>query len=339
MYQLSGPLVEGKTPLTISFWADPFNWIAELRQPPSLMDIINFSKEGNDSESDKDDFWLRFALDIPNKAQTLVFNSSTHIANIETVLHEDTWRHYTIVFGQDDNFAFNNIQFYIDGESAAVTSSENWNEQEYDFAANPFNIGRSFLNDANAYIGNLDELRIYNAALKSEEVKNLYQFEKTNDPIANALPRSAVIEPVVVDGIIRDINILDSGDGYVEPPEIYIVGKPNAGSGYRVSLRNGQVSRITEKPGAGGDIRVGRRTRVIIGSAPFDPELSISTNQGGGIQLGMRIRVRTAYQLYSSVDLDQWEPHSDPINSFDEAISMDIDAGGVGRYFQLREIE
>ena len=339
MHQISTPLFQGKTPVTISFWANPFNWNSENLEPPSPMDIMNYSREGNDPEIDKDEFWLQFAFDIPNETQTLVFNARTHVANIDMELQEDSWKHYAIVLGQDNDFAYNNIQFYIDGTSAAVTSSENWNEQEYDLGANPFNIGRSFLENSNAYIGYIDELRIYNAALNPEEIKSLHEFEKTYDPIAAIPPRSAVIEPVVVDGILRDFNILDSGAGYVEPPELYLVGQPDAGSDYRVSLKNGQVTRITKKLGAAGVFKVGRRFRAIIGSAPFDSELSMMNNQEGGLQLGMKVRVRTSYQLFLSQDLKVWEPLFDPIHSLDETVFMDIDADGVGKYYQLRIIE
>ena len=67
---------------------------------------------------------------------------------------------------------------YIDGVQSGSYRNLIWN----DLTGTEFVVGytRSPVRSANQFIGQIDDLRIYNRALSEDEVKALYEFEQAN---------------------------------------------------------------------------------------------------------------------------------------------------------------
>src|SRR5205809_242272 len=70
-------------------------------------------------------------------------------------------------------------------------------------------------------IGSIDEIRIYNRALSSDEVQQLYAFEAIPQ---NCIGQAATATAIVVNGFLVGINITGSGCGYTNTPSLRIFG-------------------------------------------------------------------------------------------------------------------
>jgi hypothetical protein len=86
------------------------------------------------------------------------------------------------------------------------------------------------------YNGSIDNLRIYNRALSSNEVAQLYAIES-----APPAPRSALAAPVLANGFMIGLNLTDGGYGYTNTPKIRIIGGGGSGAQAVAVVSNGVV--------------------------------------------------------------------------------------------------
>ena len=145
--------------LTISMWV---NWRSSTTQWQRLFDF------GNDEE--------HYMFLTPNNSYTGTMRFAIKNGGDEQVLDAPTrltsvvWKHVTVVLGKE------NTAIYVDGEEVASTTSITIRPSDFCPVMNY--LGRSqFLSDPMLSAW-LDDVRVYNYALSSEEVKKVYQ----NDP-------------------------------------------------------------------------------------------------------------------------------------------------------------
>ena len=82
------------------------------------------------------------------------------------------WHHYAMVFGSDENYTYENIKFYIDGQEVLVGCGHNWtNSQSYVFPDDNFLVGQSSTFYSN-FSGSIDDIAIWNKALSAEDINN-----------------------------------------------------------------------------------------------------------------------------------------------------------------------
>ena len=102
-----GPV--GKVPMTYSFWAKT--------DKNHSMNILSQSCTSGGTESDgrscKTDLDLKFTTGQLNQ-EGLSFKNSMHFATAPFEVSDNQWHHYVFVFGANNNFAYNNIKFYVD---------------------------------------------------------------------------------------------------------------------------------------------------------------------------------------------------------------------------------
>ena len=145
--------------LTISMWV---NWRSSTTQWQRLFDF------GNDEE--------HYMFLTPNNSYTGTMRFAIKNGGDEQVLDAPTrltsvvWKHVTVVLGKEKT------AIYVDGEEVASTTSITIRPSDFCPVMNY--LGRSqFLSDPMLSAW-LDDVRVYNYALSSEEVKKVYQ----NDP-------------------------------------------------------------------------------------------------------------------------------------------------------------
>ena len=170
--------------LTISMWV---NWRSSTTQWQRLFDF------GNDEE--------HYMFLTPNNSYTGVMRFAIKNGGDEQVLDAPskltpvTWKHVTVVVGKEKT------AIYVDGEEVASTS--NITIRPSDFRPVMNYLGRSqFLSDPMLSAW-LDDVRVYNYALTSDEVKQVYQ----NDPSDITNVDETTDAPDVIyglDGIRRD---------------------------------------------------------------------------------------------------------------------------------------
>ncbi|MDB9712948.1 choice-of-anchor L domain-containing protein, partial [Flavobacteriaceae bacterium] len=108
--------------------------------------------------------------------------TNTQAYNQEVYIRVDTdepsvsanWHHYTMVLGTENNYSYDNIKFFVDGEEINVGCGQDWGSAwTYELSENPFVVGRA--GDLyNYFSGSIDDIAIWNRALSSAEVEDLY---------------------------------------------------------------------------------------------------------------------------------------------------------------------
>ena len=170
--------------LTISMWV---NWRSSTTQWQRLFDF------GNDEEHymfltpyNSYSGVMRFA--IKNGGDEQVLDAPSKLTPVQ-------WKHITVVLGKEKT------SLYVDGEEVASTT--NITIRPSDFRPVMNYLGRSqFLSDPMLSAW-LDDVRVYNYALTSDEVKQVYQ----NDPSGITNVEETIDAPDIIyglDGIRRD---------------------------------------------------------------------------------------------------------------------------------------
>jgi len=119
-------------------------------------------------------------------------------------------------------------------------------DSTYDLAVNPNGNPTA---KVYSWRGAIDDVRIYNRALSSDEVAQLYAYESVPGP---CVPYSATATARVDGGYVVGITPTDSGCGYTNTPVVYIVGGGGTGASAIATVANGLVLGVTiTSPGAG----------------------------------------------------------------------------------------
>ncbi len=134
------------------------------------------------------------------------------------------------------------------------------------------------------YKGQLDDIRIYNRAMSSDEVAYLYQYE--SQPAA---PRGATATAKVVNGFVVGIGITDPGYGYINTPSVILAGG-GSGATALATISNSIVTGIAiTSPGSGYT-----NVPLVLIDAPPTPtaparEAVASATQVGGFVVGVNV--------------------------------------------------
>ncbi|MGA1235763.1 MAG: LamG-like jellyroll fold domain-containing protein [Limisphaerales bacterium] len=228
-----------------------------------------------------------------------------------------TWTHLTVVRGETWQLFVNGLPAY---ESDYFPLSP-------DFSSGRITIGGSAsLTDASEALAEatLDEIRIYNRALTSNEVAALYAYETR--------PRRAEAKAEVVDGLVTRVIITDPGNGYSTTPAIILTGGGGQGAEALAVIQNGIITSIEiTNPGSGYTYL----PRVRIADAARDNWLQIRYTRVA-VTLGMTLG--RVYQLESSANMVDWLPAGNPFVAEEETLEQEFVIEETGRYFRLHEI-
>ena len=160
---------------TISFWAKS----SESEYEP----IIAFGVHENGNIYGAGDLYkgmiTRFGSQISFNSNNWGFNYST------TKTYDNTWHHYVLVWDYDTAYR----KIYIDGNLAAQNNTSSY--RRFKIRDKALSIGRERyetdgstddpgLGAQGTYTGSVDEVRIWNLALSSSEITNLYTYDNTS---------------------------------------------------------------------------------------------------------------------------------------------------------------
>ena len=132
-----------------------------------------------------------------------------------------------------------NPNFYLDGTNVPSSGSAPAS-QPIDFwigaaSANGCGPGGDFY----VWNGLIDDVRVYNTNLSSNEVLQLYQYESA------CIPYSATASATVDNKFVVAATITDGGCGYTNPPAVLILGGGGSGATGTAIVNNGMVTGIT----------------------------------------------------------------------------------------------
>jgi hypothetical protein len=182
-------------------------------------------------------------------------------------------------------------------------------------------------NQPNLMQGSIDDIRIYNRALSSSEVVQLYVLEG-----GFCSPhRAQAIATLSSDGV-TGATMVDNGCGYTNSPSIRIVGGGGSGATAIASMTNGIVTDVVITS-VGSNYT--STPRILIESPPFVPTVSIAVSK---VKVMQQVRVNHNYVLESSTNLTDWTATGPQFTADSETIVNEFDVDSVGRFFRLREV-
>lgn len=150
--------------------------------------------------------------------------------------------------------------------------------------------------------GKLDQVRIYDRALSSNEVTQLYAYDLTNSEPATAATAIATME----NGFVVGTTITDGGFGYTNTPTVRIIGGGGTGA-QAVAVVSNEVVTAIDVLDAGSDYT---NTPVVVIEPPFifNPVLGIAPMT---FLTFSNLTVGGVYQLQQAVE---WYWTNQPFN-------------------------
>ena len=180
--------------------------------------------------------------------------------------------------------------------------------------------------DVAPYVGQFDDVRLYNRALPDAQVTTLYSIEK-------GVPSAAHATATVVNGFVVGATVTDSGFGYTNSPVVLIVGGGGSGATASATIANGIVTGIQIVTAGSG--YTGTPT-VRVASPPFLARLAIEVSR---VNVKLNVVLGRKYQLQSSEDLVQWKNLGEAFVAEQEDLASEFIVEQTGRYFRVQETQ
>jgi hypothetical protein len=138
-------------------------------------------------------------------------------------------------------------------------------------------IGRAPTEDVpgdSVFHGIIDDVRIYNLALSSNEVAALYALESTppSPPPPACIPYAATANAIVTNGFVIGVATTDGGCGYTNTPSVRIIGGGGSGAEAVSVASNGVVTAVNVQVTGSGYTN----TPAVVIAPPFIPQPTIS---------------------------------------------------------------
>ena len=212
----------------------------------------------------------------------------------------------------------NGLTFYINGVQSVNNTATAY------LAPSDFTIGSQ--NGLRFFNGLVDDVRIYNRPLASNEVSQLYLYTET------CSPHAALATATMFNNFVVGATITDAGCGYTSAPPVTIVGGGGSNATATATISGGQVTAINiNNPGC----CYTSAPTILVGSPPFVPTVSIAVSK---VKVTQHVRVGKNYVLESSMDLVVWTQTGPPFSPATESVVSEFDVDVTGRFFRLREV-
>jgi Concanavalin A-like lectin/glucanases superfamily len=175
--------------------------------------------------------------------------------------------------------------------------------------------------------GAIDDVRIYNRSLSSNEVAQLYAVES-----GFCSPHPAEATAVVTNGFVIAASITDYGCGYTNAPLVLISGGGGSNATATATIQNGFVTSINIiNPGSG----YSSQPDILIGSPPFVPTLTINVSR---VNVTQHVVLGFNYVLESSPDMITWTTTGPPFTAQSEEVTTEFVVSQVGQFFRIRQV-
>jgi hypothetical protein len=176
--------------------------------------------------------------------------------------------------------------------------------------------------------GSIDEIRIYNRALTSTEVSQLFIYEST------CRPHAATATATVVDGIVAGITITDNGCCYTNAPLVLLQGGGGNGATATAIISNGVVSDIIITDGGFGYTS----TPSIYIYSPLGLQIGLTNSDEpfkAVIPLFVDLLLGVNYQLQIAGHMNAWKNYGTPFKATNASMTypQHWDVDNLGQLF------
>jgi hypothetical protein len=274
----------GQTGYTVTGWFASDNVTANLIQI-----IFNTIPETGMGVGYSFDGWGYFGYSIGPANGTwteIVKGKRTNYAN-------QTW--YQFVFEKSGT----SYTAYIDGQvdsQQTIPAAAGYNADVGGIIGSITPINPAFVE---TFLGRLDDIRIYNRALSSNEVQELYAYESVPEG-GPCVPYPATATATVVNGFVVGVTLTDGGCGYTNTPVVLLVGGGGTGATATALVTNGVVVGITITDAGTGYTST---PTVLIYSSIISSQIGLIR---AVIPTFSSLSVGLSYQLQVSSGLNTW---------------------------------
>jgi hypothetical protein len=209
------------------------------------------------------------------------------------------------------------ISFYMNGVKTPSDSTVNIT------LPTDFTIGSQ--NGLRFFPGSVDDVRIYNRALSTNEIVQVYAGNE-----GPCFPHAASATPVLFNGFVVAATIADGACGYTNPPTVTIVGGGGSGATATATISNGIVTGINI---TSAGCCYTNDPRIVISSPPFPSAVKIRVSR---VIVTQHVMVGRQYVLEGSQDLFNWSAVAPPFTAQQEDVETEV---AVGTYFFFRTRE
>lgn len=229
------------------------------------------------------------------------------------------WHHLVVTrSGGRANLYIDGSLVYFGANSLTVTT---------DTLLGRISFGRRSNGD-HAWLGELDDIRVYSRALPLLEVERLYAWENTR-----TVPHRATAQAIVENGSLVRVRITDFGQGYVTNPIVRLIVGGGIGAQVRAVVVNGAVTELIVIENGSG---YSEAPRVLIDSPPGTPSLRIEVAR---VKVIVEVFAENTYLLESSRDLIQWSAIGSPFVAEADLITQEFGVADTGKYFRILRLE
>jgi hypothetical protein len=204
------PLITGSKPFTFSFWAKTTS-----KKSMEVLSQGDFNATIN---------WHYCGGTPLIGPQGLSFKSGNHWATAAYTTTDSSWHMYTIVGGTNKSTTFGRTKLYIDGKLMGLSCGHNWGGWSYSFPDSPFTMGKKI--NSNFFNGQLDDIAVWERALDSNEISNIY-----NKSLSKCIPNDGLVGWWPFNGNANDesgngnhgtsLNSMLSSDRFGQPNSAY----------------------------------------------------------------------------------------------------------------------
>jgi hypothetical protein len=163
------------------------------------------------------------------------------------------------------------------------------------------------------FFGRLDDFRVYNRALSSNEVQELYAYESVPQT-QPCVPYAATATATVVNGFVVGATVTDGGCGYTNAPVVSFIGGGGSGAAASAVLSNGVVVSITITDAGSGYTT----TPAVEFGASITPSSGVIAEVA---PVFSNLSVGATYQLQVSSGVSPWIDYDSPFVATNSTIT------------------
>lgn len=225
----------------------------------------------------------------------------------------NTWSHVVMVRTNGI------ISFFLNGVKTPNTSSVN--------VSLPSDMTFGSQNGIRYFAGSLDDVRIYNRAITSNEVAQIYSGNE-----GPCFPHAATATPILFNGFVVGATVVDGGCGYTNEPTVTISGGGGSNATATATISNGIVTQVTI---TSAGCCYTNEPRLIISSPPFPTSVSIKVSK---YAITQHVMVGRTYVLEGTSDLMNWMAIGSQFTAQTEDVIAEVDATLNYHFFRSREV-
>ena len=210
------------------------------------------------------------------------------------------------------------ISFYFNGGRTPSTS-----DNSVSFPTD-FTIGSQ--NGLRFFHGAVDDVRIYNRAISSNEVAQIYGSNE-----GPCYPHAATAIPYRINGFVVAATVTDGGCGYTNPPLVTITGGGGANATATATISNGVVIGINI---VNAGCCYTNDPQIVISSPPFPATVSLRVSK---MIVTQRVMIGRTYVLEGSANLAVWTPVAPQYVAQSEEVETEVSVSQY-QFFRTRQI-